>query len=135
MLFLTDGQCQPQAFSTAKEYPLPALDWKNIKHRPIVYVLKSQVISYNADHHTFLCKPNWLSKVKKAPKQSSIKHPIQMGCIHWTAFHLSTQECIHNLKQRNDNILLNRSGGYSKPVFSQLVIKPTLLSMHSAKEV
>ena len=72
-------KCQPSAPSTAKEDQLPALDWKNIQHRPIVYVLKnqiiesvvvcivaddlalqnihiglkSQIISYNADHHTF----------------------------------------------------------------------------------
>ena len=155
LLFLGVGQCQPSALSTAKEYQLPALDWKNIQHKPILYVLKSQTISYNADHHTFLCKPHWLSKVKLVPKQSSIKHPTQFG-VHpldgCAASYMSTQECIDTLKQRSDarlcilssnrmlslrcfRLSTHSCGGYGKSVFSQLVIKPILLSMHSAKEV
>ena len=39
------------------------------------------------------------------------------------------------MKQRKDNILLNTPGGFGKSVFSQLVIKLALPSMHSAREV
>ena len=46
---------------------------------PIVYVLRSQIVSYNATHHTFLCKANWIIKVERVPKPSSIKHPIHFG--------------------------------------------------------
>ena len=138
LLFLTDGQCQTSALCTARQHPLAALDWANIQHRAIVYVVKSQIISYNPDLHTFLCKSNWLSKVNKKAKQTSLRQPIQFG-VHpldgGAPSFMSTQQCIDNLKQRSDNILVNTPAGYGKSVFSKLVIKPTLLSMHSAKEV
>ena len=132
MLFLTEGACQERHPCAAVEHPLQKLDWANMEHRPSVYVASSQIISYNAERHLFLCKPDWLQKLNMI---SIAKRPqkIQPALFNVHAFdktlasNLSTDEAREALTKRDDNIFLNAPAGYGKSVFVKHVIKPALL--------
>ena len=137
LLAMTNGQCNK---ALAKFSGLPLLDYKEQPYTAAVERIIPEILDYNAQHHVFLCHPEFLERVQLKPKkESQFRELIRFSYNTSTPADASNEsspeaktveaslaEFGKVISRSNCNIMLNAPAGHGKSHMIKNVMRPLL---------